>query len=95
MDSTLIEEQKLNSVLTQAQENAENAGSGVRVSALDPDFLIILSFVAIPFDIVIAVLAVLDIVTFGISWIIRMIVAIPPLLIIGSWQYIRLSSLEK
>ena len=95
MDSTLIEEQKLDSVLRQCQENAENAGSGVRVNALDPDFLIILSLIAVPFDIVIAVLALLDVFTFGISWIIRIVVAVPPLIIIGSWHYMRSSSLEK
>ena len=95
MDSISIEEQKLNTVMAQAQESAESAGSGARVSALDPDFLIILSFIAIPFDIVIAILATLDIVTFGISWIIRIIVAVPPLIVIGSWHYMRLSNLEK
>jgi septum formation inhibitor MinC len=94
MDLT-SEDQKLDEILRREQENAESAGSSVRVYPLDPDFLVILCFIAIPFDFVIAALALLDVFSLGISWIIRMVVAVPPLLAIGAWHYMRASKLSK
>ncbi len=95
MDQLDVENQKLDAILKKAQEDAEYSESGARVSALDPDFIFILVFVAMAFDIVLAVLALLDVVTVGISWVIGIVVSIPPFLIIGFWHYVRLSNLSK
>ena len=91
---TQIEERKLKAIEEKAQYEFENRISSARVSALDPDFILILSFVAIPFDIAIAFLSIFDI-FFGISWVIKTVISIPPFIIILIWNYSRTSNLSK
>ncbi len=92
--SSLSEEQ-LKAFEDKAKKDFENRSLSVKISGLDPDFIIILSFVAIPFDIILAVLAIFDLISFGISWVVGMLVSIPPLVIIGIWHYWRSSNSSK
>jgi hypothetical protein len=88
-----LEQKRLNAVLRQAEMDAEEIKSGAKISVLDPDFIVILFFVAIPFDIILAILAIFDV--FVLPWIIGMVISFIPFGIIVIWHQMRTSDISK
>ncbi len=86
-----LSDKNLEAITEKVEKDYNETASGAKISVLDPDFLLMLTLVAIPFDLVLAILAILD-PLFGISWVIGIVVSLFPLAIIGVWDYIRSSN---
>ncbi len=86
-----LSDKNLDAITKKVEKDYSETISESKISALDPDFLLMLVLVAVPFDILLAILAIFD-PFFGISWAIGIIVSLFPLTIIGVWDYSRSSS---
>ncbi len=88
-----FEQKRLDNILEQAENDAEKMKSNAKISALDPDFIVILFFIAIPFDIILGILAIFD--AFVIPWILGMVISFIPFGIIVVWHHMRTSDISK
>ena len=79
----------------QIMERIDDAGEKARVGPLDPDFLLILLLVAIPFDIVFAVLEIVALFTAELPKLISIPLNIIPFIIICGWSVWRTGQMIK
>lgn len=79
----------------QITQRIEDAGEKAKVSPLDPDFLLILLLIALPFDVLSAILEIINMPTLQISKVISFLINMIPFVIICGWSIWRTGQMVK